>query len=231
MVFKSKSEVPIKPLSNVKEYSSWQVPSINAEGKVFRQVRDDNSSKNHKSDELIVAEELQALKDKAYNEGFEKGRHQGLASAEKDITEQTNLVNQLLTELANPIQQCGEQTQQELLELCLALSRQIVRREIKQDPTQLIAIIREALKLLPIGSTNIRIVLHPEDAAILRKVLSINKDSPDSRWQLVEEPSMARGGCTLKTDNSTVDASVDRQIAVLFNRMVGSERTREDDES
>ena len=116
-----------------------------------------------------------------------------------------------------------------MLELAFAISRQIVRRELKQDPTQLIAIIREALAQLPVGAKNIQVLFHPDDATIIKDVLSIDTNSPDSRWQLVEEPSMERGGCLLKTDNSNVDASVDKQIAVLFSRIAGGERAGEDD--
>ncbi len=231
MVLKAKSETPIKPMRNVKGYQSWSLPSIDAEeGKIFRQPVEEEPEVEEKTEELITAEALQAIKDQAYTEGFEKGRREGLLSAKDEIDHKTKLLNSLLSQLGEPLQQCGEQTQQELLELVFAISRQIVRRELKQDPTQLIAIIREALKLLPIGSKNIQILLHPDDASIVREVLSINKDSLDSRWQLVGEPSMERGGCLLKTDNSKVDASVDRQIAVMFSRLVGGQRAGEESE-
>ncbi len=232
MVLKAKSETPIKPMRNVKQYQSWKMPSISAkEGKIFRQpVEEENPEVEEKTEELITAEALQAIKDQAYTEGFEKGRREGLDSAVDEIERKKQILNKFLSELDDPLQQCGEQTQQELLELAFAISRQIVRRELKQDPTQLIAIIREALKLLPIGSKNIQILLHPDDASIVREVLSINKDSQDSRWRLVEEPSMERGGCLLKTENSKVDASVDRQIAVLFSRLVGGQRAGEEND-
>ena len=227
MVQKAKSEQTIKPLRNVKSYTSWQVPSIDAEsGKIFRQpVEEEEPVIEEKSEELITAEEIQLIKDQAYTEGFENGRRDGLQSAEQEIDQKILLLKRMMTELTNPIQQCGDETKQELLELSFAIARQIVRRELKQDPTQLIAIIRDSLNLLPVGSKNIQILLHPDDASIIREVLSINKDSQDSRWQLLEEPSMERGGCFLKTENSNVDASIDRQIAVLFSRIVGGERT------
>lgn len=232
MVLKAKSESPIKLMRNVKGYQPWTLPSIDAEeGKIFRQpIEEEEPEIEEKTEELITAEALQTIKDQAYTEGFEQGRREGLLSAKDEIDHKTELLDNFLTELSEPLQQCGEQTQKELLELAFAISRQIVRRELKQDPTQLIAIIREALKLLPIGSKNIQILLHPDDATIVREVLSINKDSQDSRWQLIEEPSMERGGCLLKTKNSKVDASIDRQIAVLFSRLVGGQRAGEEDD-
>jgi len=216
-------------MRNVKKYQSWSLPPINVEdGKIFRQpVEQEEPEIEEKTEELITAEALQVIKDQAYTEGFEKGRREGLASSKEEVEHKNELLNDMLSKLADPLQQCGEQTQQELVELAFAISRQIVRRELKQDPTQLIAIIRESLKLLPIGSKNIQILLHPDDASIIREVLSISKTSQDSRWQLVEEPSLERGGCLLRTKNSKVDASIDRQIAVMFSRLVGGQRSGE----
>ena len=230
MVIKTKSENAIKPLRNAKGYSKWEMPSIGApEGKIFRQPVEDEVEEEENNEEKISTEELQLIKDQAYQEGFQKGHKDGIDSAKQEIDSKLSLLTSLLNQLAEPTQACGEKTQQELLELSFAISRQIVRRELKHDPTQLIAIIRDALKLLPIGSKNIQVLLHPEDAAIVRELLSIDQDSPDSRWKLVEEPSMERGGCLLKTDNSNVDASVDRQIAVLFSRIAGGQRAGEND--
>ena len=224
MVVKAKSETPTKPLRNVTHYETWQVPSIHSNGSNdFRQEKEEDA----KSEQMISAEARQKIKDSAYTEGFEKGRREGLSSAEQEIGVKTKLLSSLIQQLSEPVAQCGEQTQRQLLELAFAVSRQIVRRELKQDPTQLIAIIRDALSLLPVGSKNIQIFLHPDDASIVKEVLSIDKTSPDSAWQLVEQPSMERGGCLLESDNSKVDASVDRQIAVLFNSVAGGQRTGE----
>ena len=229
MVFKARSEEPIKPLKNVKQYQSWQMPDIDSEGsKVFRQPVEESEVEEN-TVELITQEELQGIKDKAYAEAYEKGHKEGLSAGSTEIEEKQQLLTKMIDQLAYPLQQCGEKTEQELLELAFAISRQIVRRELKQDPTQLIAIIRDALTQLPVGAKNIQILLHPDDAAIIKDVLSIDTNSSDSRWQLVEEPSMEKGGCLLKTDNSNVNASVDRQIAILFSRIAGGERTREDD--
>ena len=230
MVIKSKSDEPIKPLRNVSEYTTWEMPSIDApEGSIFRQSVDEAEEvEKEQEQELVSAEELQKIKEQAYKEGFEKGQKAGFDSGQDEVTAKSELLAQMIEQLVEPTQACGEKTQQELLELAFAISRQIVRRELKQDPTQLIAIIRDALKLLPIGSKNIQVLLHPEDASIVRELLSIDANSPDSRWKLVEEPSMERGGCMLKSDNSNIDASVDRQIAVLFSRIAGGQRAGED---
>jgi len=230
MVLKVKSEETIKPLKNVSSFTAWTMPSLdNGDAPGFRQPVDD--AKSTKSDPRdaseIAAEELKAVRDAAYQEGFNSGRDQGMAAAKNSIDQLTQTFTGLINSLNEPLKQCGEQTQQQLLELAFAIARQIVRRELSQDPTQLIATIREAVGMLPIGEQKISISLHPEDAKIVNSSLSINEHSTSSRWQINEDPSIERGGCQIATQNSKIDASIDKQVAVLFSRIAGGLRAGE----
>jgi len=243
MVQKSKSEAPIKLLRNVDNYQSWRAPAIDISGsRVFRQENEQEADiepiEDEKPKELITAEALQEIKDQAYTEGFEKGRAEGLKSGITEVEKKNNLLSNIIKELESPLKQCGENALKELLELSFAIAKQILRRELKQNPTQLIAIIRESLQLLPIASKEIRILLHPDDASIIRDALSLGGDSnltnesvdqqsTEKSWSLLEEPSMQPGGCIIKTSNSKIDASIDQQIAVLFSKMIDEQRNAE----
>ncbi|PCI65158.1 MAG: hypothetical protein COB38_11655 [Gammaproteobacteria bacterium] len=245
MVQKAKSEAPIKLLRNVDNYQPWRAPAIDISGaRVFRQEEKKETeidAVEEKSEELITAEELQTIKDQAYTEAFEKGRSEGLESGIQEVEKKNHLLKNIIEEIETPLKECGENTQRELLELSFAIAKQILRRELKQEPTQLIAIIRESLQLLPIASKDIQILLHPDDASIIREALSLgesakiesnetntNQQSIDKSWSLLEDPSMQPGGCIIKTNNSKIDASIDQQIAVLFSKMMDEQRTAED---
>lgn len=231
MVTKAKSEDPIKPLKNVSSYSSWQVPSLDMENapNFLQPVEEEEEVVELTEEELIAQKEaeLAAIKEQARVEGFEQGRKEGLASGQKEIVEKSALLASLINQLSEPVSLCGEETQQAILKLAFAVARQIVRRELKQDPTQLIAIIREALKMLPIGANSIVISLHPEDEALVSSALSINSDSEKNDWKIKSNPSLERGSCQVVTENSTVDASIDKQVAVLFSKLVGGQRAGE----
>lgn len=231
MVLKARSENTIQPLRNVKNFSSWTLPSLDggtAPG--YKQpVEEVVEDPKVVAEELakIQAQELKTIKEEAFKEGFNSGQKAGLAAAKNEIDKQINSVRNLIDELSDPIKQCGEQTQQELLQLAFAVARQIVRRELKQDPSQLIAIIREALRLLPIGSQKIEIALHPDDALMLKNSFSIETESDSNRWKIKEDPVIERGGCLVTTKNSKIDASINKQVAILFNRIAGGLRADE----
>ncbi|MGX5202451.1 flagellar assembly protein FliH [Aliikangiella sp. IMCC44632] len=245
MVVKTKSDNPIKLIKGEKGYRSWLVPELSGSGKApsFNQPVEEN--KVIKPSEAVEVElvdkvtpdELQAIRDAAYEEGFQEGKTEGLAAAQSDIDAKCTLLTDTLQQLAAPLEQCESETQQQILQLAFAVARQIVRRELQQDPSQIIAIIREALNLLPVGAQNVAILLHPEDAKIVRNVLSLNEDNgedeessaDDNSWVIKSDPSIERGSCLVNTENSKVDASIDKQIAVLFSRIVGGQRVGETD--
>lgn len=232
MVLKPRSDSPTKLIKNKSGFSAWSVPELDA-GKApsFRQpVEESQEPELTQEEETKLAEaELKAIRDAAFQEGFESGKEAGLAAAQQQIDELTQTLKSLIQQLNDPLAQCAENTQKEILQLAFAIARQIVRRELQQDPTQLIAIIRASLKLLPIGSQNITILLHPEDAAVVKNALSIGSDNESGDWKLRDDPSVERGSCQINTENSKIDASIDKQIAVLFSRVAGGQRAGEAD--
>ena len=102
------------------------------------------------------------------------------------------------------------------------MAKQLVRREIKTDPGQIVAVVREALSVLPIASQNVRLHLHPEDAVLVRAALSLNEG--EYAWRIVEDGLQNRGGCQLMTDSSRIDASVETRLAAIIAKVLGGER-------
>jgi flagellar assembly protein FliH len=104
----------------------------------------------------------------------------------------------------------------------MALARQIVRRELRQDPTQIIGIVREAIGQLPIAVRDVRVQLHPEDAAIVREHLAPVEN--ERAWALVEDPMMMRGGCQVVSSSSRIDVRLESRLGALLSELMGSER-------
>jgi flagellar assembly protein FliH len=224
MVLKTKSEETIKPLKNVSDFTDWALPPLDSNGSSsFRQ--EDRLSDKEKAEllEKRKQEELEKIRKAAYQEGL----NSGLAEAKQIIDEKQQLLDSLIFQLTEPLKLCGDKTTGQLLELSFSIARQIVRRELQQEPTQLIAIIREAINLLPAASQKTTISLHPEDAKVVRDALSIDLDAENSRWKIHEDLSIERGGCQVNTKQSRVDASIDKQIAILFSRVAGGQREKD----
>ena len=93
----------------------------------------------------------------------------------------------------------------------------------RTDPQQVIAVIRETLALLPVAAREVRLHLHPEDAALVRERLA--EPNAERAWSVVEDPVIGRGGCRLTSENSSIDAQVESRLGAAIAAALGEERT------
>lgn len=160
----------------------------------------------------------------AYQEGLRRGHKDGLHAG---LREAAQTMAPLLAALQQPLATVDEQLETQLVELTLAIARQLIRREIRQDPGEIVAVIRESLAALPAAAPRTRITLHPDDLALVREALP-GLESGDG-IQLLEDPSFTRGGCRVTTDISDVDATVETRLATVAARLLGGERDTDGD--
>ena len=171
---------------------------------------------------LITAGDLESLQQEAYDEAFEKGRAEGLAAGEAAVRERAERLDELLQALAKPFDRLDETVEKQLVELAIAVVRQLFRREIRIEPTHVIGVVREAIQLLPIASQNVQVHLHPEDATLIREALSPAEG--ELAWGIVEDPLITRGGCRVTTENSQVDATAESRLQAVITAVAGDQR-------
>jgi len=174
---------------------------------------------------LVTASHLDKIQKQAYDEGFALGHREGLVSGQTEVHAHVQRLDQMMKALSEPFEKLDEQVEQELLLLTFTMVRQLVRREIKLEPGQIVAVVREAMGNLPVASRNARIYLHPDDASLVRDALSINEG--ERPWRIMEDPVLTRGGCRVVTDTSQIDASVETRLATLIATVLGGERERD----
>jgi flagellar assembly protein FliH len=165
---------------------------------------------------------LADLQAEAYKEAFEQGLAEGRESGRADVRAQVEKLSGMFYDLAKPFEALDAEVERELLTLAMALARQIVRRELKTDPTQIIGIIREAIAALPVAAREVRVHLHPEDAAVVRQNLAPTEN--ERAWVIVEDPVMARGGCQITSATSRIDARLETRLAAMLSELMGDER-------
>jgi flagellar assembly protein FliH len=165
---------------------------------------------------------LADLQAEAYKEAFEQGLAEGREAGREQVRAQVERLAGMFYDLAKPFEELDTEVERELLTLAMALARQIVRRELKTDPTQIIGIIREAIAALPVAAREVRVHLHPEDAAVVRQNLAPTEN--ERAWGIVEDPVMARGGCLITTATSRIDARLETRLGAILSELMGTER-------
>lgn len=180
-----------------------------------------------------TVQELEDLEQRTYDEAFAKGlaegREQGLAAVEREMAPQRQQLqariegfDAILAALARPLQELDPEVEDQLLQLALTISRHLVRRELRIDPSQVIAIIRETVALLPASARDVRVHLHPEDAAVVREKLAAPVG--ERAWTIAEDPVMGRGGCRVTTETAQIDARLETRIGSVVSALLGDER-------
>src|SRR3954452_5516844 len=179
--------------------------------------------------------QLEDIEKKAYEEAYAAGREAGLASARADmqpaqerLRSQLNGVTAVLDKLSKPLEDLDAEVGEQLARLAVSVAKQVIRRELRIDPSQVIAVMRETVGLLPSSARQVRIHLHPEDAVVIRERLAA--PGGDRAWSIVEDPVLSRGGCLVTTDTAQVDARLESRIASVVGAMFGDERLREEAE-
>ncbi|HEX3396645.1 MAG TPA: flagellar assembly protein FliH [Steroidobacteraceae bacterium] len=165
---------------------------------------------------------LADLQAEAHKEAFEQGLTEGRQAGRAEVKAQVDRLTGMFYDLAKPFDALDTEVERELLTLAMALARQIVRRELKTDPTQIIGIIREAIAALPVATRDVRVHLHPEDAAVVKQHLAPTEN--ERAWTIIEDPVMARGGCQVTTNTSRIDARLETRLGSILSELLGTER-------
>ncbi|MCG5535059.1 flagellar assembly protein FliH [Ectothiorhodospira mobilis] len=187
-------------------------------------------------------EELERLREAARQEGFEQGHREGYEagraegreaghregeargrrSGERAMRPHIQALEQLLQGLATPYAELDQAMEEELVQLAMAVARHLVRRELRTDPSAVVAVLREALGALPSAERKVRLYLHPQDARVVRDALQV--EELNRPWSVVEDPTLSRGGVRVETDTSRVDATLETRLNAVIASVWGGER-------
>ena len=172
---------------------------------------------------LLTAEKLEELQKQAYDEAFAAGLEKGRKAGEAEMNRRIARLDDLLRAMTQPMDTLDDEVLEQLVELAMTTVKQLFRREISAEPTHVIGVVREAVQLLPMAAQDVRVRLHPEDAALVRDSLSTVSDD-EQAWSIVEDPLIDRGGCSVTTESSQVDAQTQTRLKAVIGAIAGDER-------
>lgn len=182
---------------------------------------------------VAIASEIDDEHRTTREHGYRDGYAQGLLAAGDAcdaqcaaLAEEAATLQALLRSLAVPLERFDAAAAAELARLALNVGGQLARRDLRLDPSQVIAILRECVQLLPAATREIRVQLHPLDAAVVRARLSV--PSADCAWVLVEDPTQSRGGCRVQSGSSHIDARLESRVATAVAAVLGDEHQDSD---
>ncbi len=192
----------------------------------------------------LTAEEIEQIRQAAYEEGFNQGKEEGFASGfdegkksghqeglklghqegvETGLAEGKETIERLsgqwqtLTDqLHQPLAEVEQNIEQQLLHLVVQLTQAITLEEAKTNPDIILSALTAGLKALPSQDTQTQILLHPDDIKLIEQQFSTDYIQRHG-WRLLAAPQLEPGGCQIENSTSNIDLSIKSRIKEVLD--------------
>ncbi len=191
------------------------------------------------AEQLITAAQVEArsLKEKAFADGFTEGRKVGLAKGQVEgaaaghaaaVAEQKANLSRLNESLSAALKSLNESRLRlesdglaEVVKLAASIARRVTKQQGAIDPQVLEANLTEAMKFV-VHSADVRVAVNPKQKQTLEEVLPrLQLSWPTlEHVELIEDPSIAPGGCRVFTAQGHIDADLDTQLDRLVAELL-----------
>ena len=156
-------------------------------------------------------------------EGFAVGEKEGFHSTTLKVRQEAEValaakiagLEKIMAHLFEPIAEQDTQIEKSLVELVRHMTRQVIQRELVMDSSQIEHVMREALKLLPLGVDNVRLYINPQDFEQVKAL----RERHEETWRIVEDESLLPGGCRVETEHSRIDATIETRVTQVMVKL------------
>jgi flagellar assembly protein FliH len=197
------------PKERLTAYQRWELPSFDPGD------RAENAGQRVSVKSLPTAEQLEQLHGQAHEEGYQAGYAEGA----QRVAEEVQRITALAESMGKELLRIDEQIVQDVLNLSLEIAKQMVHQALQVEPELVLNVVRDAIASLPHFNQGAHLILHPEDAGLVRK--HTGEQLGHSGWKIFEDPHVERGGLRVETAHSQIDATLDarwRRIAASLEQ-------------
>jgi flagellar assembly protein FliH len=160
---------------------------------------------------------LEQQRRQAQEEGYAQGRATGYAEGVQQARNAAAQINTLMQNLQGAINQVDEQLARSLLDLSLEIARRMLSVALQVNPEVILGIVSEAISGLPHFNQNAHLILHPDDAELLREHMA--EELSHAGWKIFTDAKISRGGCRVETAHSQVDATTEARWKRIIESM------------
>ncbi len=191
------------------DFQRWELPNVGTQS---------TASKAANTPPQPTVHELAALEQQARDEGYAAGHAEGKAAAQQQLRQRMAQLDALYESAARPLQILDERTGQELARLATIVASRVIVSELQLAPGLIAKAVRQAAGALPAATRELRVHVHPDDLALLQEL-----GAAESHWQLLADPTLARGDCQLESARSRLDARVETRLAAIVDAVLGDD--------
>ena len=150
-------------------------------------------------------------KEAGYKEGVELGKTQGQEDVKPLIEEQLTSLRSIIDNLSAPLDKVDELAEKHLVQLAVMLAEAITYQEIKTSPDVILHTLKKSIDALNTEQEKVRVHLNPDERELVKQSYG-EQTIADNNWQLIAEPTLERGGCEVKTPQSSLDMTLKTRV-------------------
>lgn len=155
-----------------------------------------------------------------FDDGMRKGLAEGKQQARQQFLEAAAPFERVTADVQRFLERYEQRRREELMQLVEKVTRQVIRCELALHPTQLLALVEEALTSLPQPPEQIRVLLNAEE---FRRISEADPEKA-REWGLAADPSLELGECRVVTDTTEMDVGcqhrLDQCVSVLKDNLL-----------
>ncbi len=184
-------------------YERWEMTSF-SEGNTTVVV----SKPTIKEDEVSkdkITEIFETVRKEAFTQGMQEGFAVGMEKAREYAAEDKQNFLKLMESFSDALEQSDEQIADDALSLALEIAKAMLKVKLEVDNKVVLPVVMDAIHYLPYVQKPARILVHHDDAQILREYLA--EEIASQHWQIQEDNNIERGGCLVETGANQIDAT------------------------
>lgn len=140
-------------------------------------------------------------------EGRRTGHTEGLATGLAAASAHAERLRALAQSLPDALRRAEEELSRTVLALALDVARQVVHRTLKTEPEWVLPVVRDLLNTEPALRGEPRLLLHPDDMALVRS--SLGEEIEAAGWQVRADDTITRGGCRVQSATGELDGTLE----------------------
>ena len=142
-----------------------------------------------------------------YQKGFAAGQAQGQVAGAAAMQAQTGQFLALAMALPAALRIAENCVADDLLALALAIAKKVLGQALTLDPKAILPWVQELLQAEPVLSGTPQLLLHPDDATLVKEHLA--DDLKVAGWRIRADAHVARGGCRVMAAGGERDATLE----------------------
>ena len=162
-------------------------------------------------------EGFEAGREEGHAQGLEEGRRAGEHETARQRQEALAPLADLVDEFRRALADLDHAIAEDLVDLALATGRQLAGDALREEPAEILNLVRTLIHEEPALNGKTRLWLHPDDLALVEQEL--HAEFHAAGWKLHPDDQLSRGGCRVTSPSGELDATLESRWETLAARV------------